>query len=116
MDIRGTWDETIERRIEKLRELAGLFAEAKGERVQIEHFRSSKKAMLMKGAAVEGVKSAAAQERDAYASKDYRELLVAIGRAVEREERLRWDLRLAEMRFEAWRSHEATKRAELQLR
>ena len=85
------------------------FAQAKAERVYIEEFRKSKKALLMK-ASVE--KNVNAQERDAYAHEDYVALLDGLKEAVEVEETLKWQMTAAEMRVEIWRTEQANNRAE----
>ena len=54
---------------------AKLFAKAKSERVYLEEFRKSKKALLMQEAFMAGVETMAAQERDAYARTEYQDLL-----------------------------------------
>lgn len=88
---------------------AGKFAKARAERVYIEEYRKSLKAMLMQQS---GQKVIAAQERDAYAHDDYAALLAGLREAVEVEEKLRWDLIAAQARIEVWRSQEATNRAQ----
>ena len=62
---------------------APLFAKAKADRVYLEEFRKSKKALLMKDALKQGIEAANAQEREAYADPEYIELLrgLEIGRA-----------------------------------
>ena len=86
---------------------AKKFAKAKAERVYLEEFRKSKKALLMQ-ASIES--TSAAQERDAYAHAEYRELLEGLKQAVEIEEQLRWTLIAAQARIEIWRSQEASNR------
>jgi hypothetical protein len=86
---------------------AKLFAKAKSERVYLEEFRKSKKALLMKDSRET---TSAAQERDAYAHAEYRELLQGLKQAVEVEEQLRWTLIAAQARVEIWRSQEASNR------
>ena len=86
---------------------AKLFAKAKSERVYLEEFRKSKKALLMKDSRET---TSAAQERDAYAHAEYRELLLGLKQAVEVEEQLRWTLIAAQARVEIWRSQEASNR------
>ena len=88
---------------------ARLFAEAKAKRVYLEEFRKSKKAILMKKS---GQDTIGAQERDAYAAEEYRELLEGLREAVEVEEKLRWDLIAAQARVEVWRTEQANYRAE----
>lgn len=90
---------------------AKQFAKAKAERVYLEEFRKSKKAMLMKAGEVsEGLKTSAAQEVFAYAHPDYIEVLQGLKSAVEVEEALRFELIGVQARVEVWRSLEASNR------
>jgi hypothetical protein len=95
-----------------IRDQAPAYAKAKAERVYLEEFRKSKKAILMRSAEEAGHKSAAAQEREAYAAQDYHELLLALSAAVEAEETLRWRIVAAQARIETWRTLESTRRIE----
>lgn len=95
-----------------LRDNASAMAQAKADRVQLEAFQKSKKAMLMVAAEKAGHNSAVAQEREAYANKEYVEFLNALGAAVEKEEKLRWLMVAAQARIEVWRSLESTRRIE----
>lgn len=88
---------------------APKFAQARADRVYLEEFRKSKKALLMKQS---GETSAVAQERDAYAHSDYVQLLEGLRTAVETEETLRWNLVAAQARIEIWRTQEASNRAQ----
>jgi hypothetical protein len=90
---------------------AGLFAKAKAERIYLEEFRKSKKALLMQEAFCAGVDTMAGQERDAYARSEYRELLEGLRAAVEIEESLKWKMTAAQLRVEIWRTNEASNRA-----
>lgn len=92
---------------------SGEYAQAKANRIYCEEYRKSLKSMLMKEAMVEGHNAANAQEREAYAHKDYMAHLKALQAAVEAEEKLRWMLIAAEARIEVWRSQEASKRSEI---
>jgi hypothetical protein len=83
------------------------FAKAKAERVYLDEFRKSKKALLMKQSTES---TSAAQERDAYAHPEYLALLEGLKQAVENEEQLRWTLIAAQARVEIWRSQEASNR------
>lgn len=87
---------------------APVYAKAKAERVYLEEFRKSKKAMLMQA---HGDKPIGAQEREAYAHPEYLALLDALRTAVEAEETARWTLVSAQARVEVWRSQEASNRA-----
>ena len=88
---------------------AKKFAKAKAERVYLEEYRKSLKAMLMKRSMENAI---GAQEREAYAHDDYVELLVGLKEAIEVEEKLRWDLIGAQARVEIWRTEQANNRAE----
>ncbi len=88
---------------------AKKFAKAKAERVYLEEYRKSLKAILMKRSMETAVN---AQEREAYSHDDYVALLVGLKEAVEIEEKLRWDLIGAQARVEIWRTEQANNRAE----
>lgn len=85
------------------------FAKAKAERIYLEEYRKSLKAILMKRSVENAI---GAQERDAYAHDEYLALLQGLKAAVEVEEELRWALIAAQARVEIWRSQEATNRVE----
>lgn len=89
---------------------APKYAKAKAERVYLEHFRKSKKALLMKDAEVEGAKTSAAQETIAYADPAYIELLKALRDATYLEENARWKLTAAQAQVEIWRTDSANNR------
>lgn len=86
---------------------APMYAKAKSERVYLEEFRKSKKALLMKSC---GETSIAAQEREAYAHADYLALIDGIRVATEQEETLRWSLVAAQARMDIWRTQSANNR------
>jgi hypothetical protein len=87
---------------------APVYAKARAERVYVEEFRKSKKALLMQQ---HSDKPIGAQEREAYAHPEYIGLLAALRVAVEAEENARWMLIAAQTRVEVWRSQEASNRA-----
>ena len=88
---------------------APKFAAARAQRVYLEEFRKSKKAILM-GESDE--KSAVAREQYAYAHPDYVALLEGLKVAVTDEETMRWQLVAAQARVEIWRTQEASNRAQ----
>lgn len=96
--------------VEFLLKNAGKYAQAKAERIYIEEFRKSKKALLMQTAQLRGAETMAAQERDAYANLEYQELLVGLKEAVEVEEKLRWQLIAAQMKIDLYRTEQANNR------
>jgi hypothetical protein len=102
----------IFRSLDFIRDNAPAYAKAKSERVYLEEFRKTKKALLMRHAESAGHKTAAVQEREAYADPGYIELLEGLKAAVEEEERLRWMIVAAQAKIEVWRTMESTRRIE----
>lgn len=98
--------------LETLKELSPKFAQAKAERTYLEHFRKSKKALLMIEAEKEGHKTGAMQERYAYSHPSYVELLEGLRDAVAIEERLRFQLLAAESAIRIWQTKQANIRTE----
>jgi hypothetical protein len=84
-----------------------LYAKAKGELAQFEAFKHSLKAIEMSKSEANTI---GGKEMDAYKSQAYQELCEAIGLATEEAEGLRWQLEAAKMRFELFRTQEASNR------
>lgn|SRR5574343_235735 len=95
-----------------IRDNAPKYGQAKGNRVAIEEGRKALKARLMKRHIDLPV---TAQEREAYADPEYKELIDGLGPAVECEETLRWMLEAARIKAEVWRTMEANKRIEAKI-
>jgi hypothetical protein len=102
----------IFRALDFIRDHAPAYAKAKAERIYLEEWRKSKKALCMQTALAKGFEAANAQEREAYADPDYIEILHALRSAVEEEERLRWLIVGAQAKIEVWRTLEANRRVE----
>lgn len=83
------------------------FAQAKAERVYLEEYRKTKKALLM---AQSQAKSAVEREQFAYGHPEYLVVLEGIKAAIEVEEDLKWRLTAAQMRVDIWRTREASNR------
>ena len=96
--------------IEFILEQAPKFAVAKSQRIFLEEFRKTKKALLMKDAMTRGFDSAVAQEREAYAHPEYEELLRGLQEATIREETLKYMMIAAQMKADIWRSEQASER------
>jgi len=86
---------------------AEKYAHAKAQRVYLEEFRKSKKALLMNQCEE---KAANAREQYAYSHPEYLGVLEGLKSAVEVEEALRWQQIAAQLRVEVWRSQEASNR------
>jgi hypothetical protein len=93
--------------IEYIWDNAPAYAKAKGILAQLEAYKSSLKSVLMKKS---GENSIGAQEREAYADIAYQTHCDAIGAATEQVELLKWRMLSAQMRFDAWRTEQASNR------
>ncbi len=93
--------------VDFIRDSAPKYAKAKAERVYIEEFRKSKKALLM---GQSDAKSSVEREQYAYAHPEYQQLLEGLRVAVEQEETLRWQMVAAQAKTEVWRSLESSNR------
>lgn len=89
-------------------ELAPEYSQAKGELAEVEAYKSSLKAIMMKKS---NENSIGGQEREAYASQEYQDLCKAIGVATEKAELLKWKILCAQMRHETWKVEQANQRA-----
>lgn len=88
---------------------ASKYATAKAQRVYLEEYKKSKKALLM---TLSQARTAVEREQYAYSHADYLELIKGLGAAVEQEETLKWHLEAARIRVEIWRSKEASNRSQ----
>ncbi len=86
---------------------APVYAKAKGDLAQLEVYKSSLKAIMMKKSSEQTI---GAQEREAYASQEYQDLCKGIGAATEASEALKWQLESAKLRVEIWRTQESSNR------
>lgn len=102
-----------EKSLEYIWKHSKAYAKAKAERIYLEEYRKTLKAVLMKRALASGFEAANAQEREAYADPDYKVLLEGLKTAIEAEESIRWGLVAAEAAIDVWRSKEASARQEV---
>lgn len=100
----------FERRTELIGIAIPKFAKAKAERVYIEQFRKSKKAILMRDDVASTLKTQSEREQYAYSHPDYVELLKGLKVAVETEEKCKWALEKFKIEFEHWRTIQANER------
>jgi hypothetical protein len=99
-----------ERAVEFIWSNAAAFAQAKADRVHLEKYLNSKKALLMKDALVAGHTTTAGQEREALADPSYVKLIDDLRTAVYTEERLRYLITASEIKVDIWRTNEASNR------
>jgi hypothetical protein len=83
------------------------YGKAKGRVAELEAFRHSLKALMMSKSTETTI---GGQEKAAYASEEYQNLCKAIGEATQIAETLKWRLESAKMKFEAYRTLEASNR------
>ena len=104
---------TPESAAQLIRETSAAYGEAKAQRIYLEEFRKSKKALLMKDALTLGFDAANAQEREAYADPEYQQLLKGLAAAIEKEETLRWQIEAARLDIDIWRTRQASERLQV---
>jgi hypothetical protein len=100
------------RAIEYIQKNAGVYAEAKSNRVHIEGYLKYLKASLMNKS---DSSSLGAKETYAYSHPDYLQQLEAMKVAVETEERMKYLLEAAKMKIEIFKTLEYTKRIEMKM-
>ena len=91
----------LDKAVDYLRDHASDYAVAEAQLVYMTELRKTVKAQLMKDYEVQGHKTTAAQEREAYADQKYVEHLLALQQATEQRERTRWLMIAAQARIEA---------------
>lgn len=95
--------------VDFIRDNAERFGQSKADRVFLEEFRKSKKAILMGQC---NAKSSVEREQYAYSHAEYLALLDGLKAAVEVEEKVKWEMTAAQLRIEVWRSQEASNRGQ----
>ena len=101
----------------ELEKITREYSEAEANRLYLMEFRKSKKAILMAEAErTNPSMPMAKQERYAYSHPEYLELLEGLKVAIEQAVMLKHKIQVFNMRFEQWRSTQATSRAEMNLR
>ena len=101
--------EGIVTRLEKMGDAIAPYAKARAERVYIENFLRSQKAILMQTAPEECV-TIASKEAYAYSHPEYIKQLEGLKQAVEIEETDKWTLEHFKIQFEYWRTCQANDR------
>ena len=107
-------EELIEQKLHQLRTVGAQYADARGRVAEMEEWKKSQLSVLMKEYEVKGVRTTAAQERDARADERYFQTIKALAAAVEAEEKLRWHVKSIELSIEVWRTKQANQRSERQ--
>ena len=92
---------------DEIERLKKPYSDAKGRLAGLEAMKSSVKSIMMKKSSEQ---SLGGQEREAYASQEYQDHCKQIDEATAQEALLKLEVTLAQMKFEAWRSEQATNR------
>jgi hypothetical protein len=87
--------------VDYLRDHAGDYAVAEAQLVLMQEMRKTVKAELMIQAELDGHKTTAAQEREAYAHERYKQHLLALQAATENRERAKFMMVAAQARIES---------------
>lgn len=101
-------EDEVQKAVDFLRDNAPNAAKCKAERIYLEEYRKSLKAIIMTNWTDLPV---SAQERQAYQSEVYVDHLRAMKTAVFEDEKQRFLMKAAEAKIEAWRSMNANMRA-----
>ncbi len=101
-------EEEIHEAVDFLQQAATTAAQARANRLHMEHHRKVVKAIIM---AEHLDLPLAAQEREAYSDKRYDEFLVAMKRAIFIDEKARALVSAAEIKIEVYRTQSATERS-----
>lgn len=104
-------DEYVQQLIDDLEVASQDYARAKAEADGLRELRKVTKAQLMSVAEAEGNGSIARQEVYAYGHPTYRAILERLRTAIEDETLRQYQCKLAELKFEAWRTISANQRA-----
>lgn len=105
-------DEDVEKALGQLRFKAQDAAKARADRIYMEAYCKTVKANVMQRHLDMPV---SAQERQAYSSNEYKEQLIAMREAIEKDELHRWKMIAAQAVIECWRSEGANRRGEMKI-
>ena len=108
-----TYEESLERKVHKLRELSRRRADAAAKYRTMEHARKRILAMAMKTAEVHGVGSVTAQDREAHASTEYGAWLDGYEEACRAWYSVDMEWQIEMLKSELWRTVRADRRAEM---
>lgn len=100
-------EKKVEQAAEYLRNEAPNYAKAKGDRIYLEQYRKSLKAIKMQ----EHEGTDKTRESKAYSDIEYLANIEALGHAVEKEETIKWKFIAAQAQIEIWRTQQANNRA-----
>ena len=102
----------VEGYLKQIEYVAPSYAQAKAETYQLQEFKKTQRALLYSKAVGKTV-----ADRDNWVSiqPEVTKSIDGIAAAIEREERLRWELKVAELHIEVWRTEQANRRLETKI-
>ena len=103
-----------ENRIVEINELIERLSHYKAQRTALEEYRKILKANLMKEALGKGITAVQAQEREAYSSDEYQQVVEALKVATKEETQAYYQFKLFEIEIDVWRTRQASLRKELE--
>lgn len=98
--------------LKRIDALAPEYAKAKADSYQLQEFKKTQRAMLY-GQAVG--KTVADKEHWVSVRPEVTKTINGIAVAIEKEEKLRWELKRCELEIDIWRTEQATRRAETKI-
>jgi len=102
----------VEGYLTQIEYVAPSYAQAKANTYQLQEFKKTQRSLLY-GKAVG--KTVADKENWVSMQPEVAESIKGVAVAIEREERLRWELKVAELHIEVWRTEQANRRLETKL-
>ena len=95
-----SFDDLLEFKLEKLREIGLKHAQAKHKLAIMEHGRKILLAKLMTGKEL----PVNAQEREARSDERYQNHITSLGIAIEEEAKWAWEKKIVDINFESWKT------------
>jgi len=105
-------DGEVEGYLAQIEYVAPSYAQAKANTYQLQEFKKTQRSLLY-GKAVG--RTVADKENWVSMQPEVAESIKGVAAAIEREERLRWELKVAELHIEVWRTEQANRRLETKL-
>jgi hypothetical protein len=99
----------VEGYLAQIEYVAPSYAQAKAETYQLTEFKKTQRSLLYSKAVG---KTVADKENWVSIQPEVTKSIDGIAAAIEREERLRWELKVAELHIEVWRTEQANRRLE----
>lgn len=102
----------VEGYLAQIEYVAPSYAQAKAETYQLTEFKKTQRSLLYSKAVG---KTVADKENWVSMQPEVTKSIDGIAAAIEREERLRWELKVAELHIEVWRTEQANRRLETKI-